>query len=142
MAELKTKATGKSVNKFLDGIKDQQRRQDCETIGELMRKATGAEPKMWGSAIVGFGDCHYTYASGREGDWFLTGFSPRKQNLTLYVMGGYAPHGELLEQLGKHKLGGGCLYLGKLEDVHMPTLRKLINQSVALAKRNNKKRIT
>jgi hypothetical protein len=135
MAELKTKATGASVTDFLGGIKDEQRRQDCETVLELMRKATKAEPKMWGTAIVGFGDCHYTYASGREGDWFLTGFSPRKQNLTLYVMGGYAKQGELLKQLGKHKLGGGCLYLNKLEDVHMPALKKLITQTVALAKK-------
>ena len=80
MAELKTKATDASVTKFLNGVKDKKRRQDCETILKMMRKATRAEPKMWGSSIVGFGDCHYVYASGREGDWFLTGFSPRTQN--------------------------------------------------------------
>jgi hypothetical protein len=135
MAELKTKATQASVLKFLDAIKDVQRRGDCRTIMELMRKATDAEPKMWGTNIVGFGDCHYLYESGREADWFLTGFSPRKQALTLYVMGGYARHGELLDQLGKHKMGKGCLYLSSLEDVHLPTLRKLINQSVAFARK-------
>ncbi len=136
MAELKTKATAASVIKFLNGIKDEQRRRDCETILELMRKATRAEPKMWGAAIVGFGDYHYVYESGREGDWFVTGFSPRKQNLTLYVMGGYAKHQNLLNKLGKHTMGKGCLAIDKLEDVHVPTLRKLINQTVAMARKD------
>jgi hypothetical protein len=135
MAELKTKATHASVSKFLDAITDEQRRMDCQTIVNLMRKAARAEPKLWGPSIIGFGDCHYVYESGREADWFLTGFSPRKQALTLYVMGGYARHADLLGQLGKHKLGKGCLYLGSLEDVHLPTLRKLINQTVALARK-------
>ena len=135
MAELKTKATDASVTKFLNAIKDKQKREDCRSIVELMRKATCAEPKMWGTSIVGFGDYHYVYESGREGDWFLTGFSPRKQNLTLYVMGGYARHAELLSQLGRHKMGKGCLYIGALDDLHLPTLRKLISQTVALAKK-------
>ncbi len=134
MAELKTKATGASVTKFLHAINEEQRRQDCLTILGLMRKATGAEPKMWGPNIVGFGDYHYVYESGREGDWFVTGFSPRKQNLTLYVMGGFAQHTELLNKLGKHKMGKGCLYINTLGDVHLPTLRKLIDRSVALAR--------
>jgi hypothetical protein len=138
MAELKTKATDASVTKFLQTIKDKQRRQDCLTILGLMRKAAGAEPKMWGTNIVGFGDYHYVYASGREGDWFVTGFSPRKQNLTLYVMGGFAQHTELLNKLGKHKMGKGCLYINTLGDVHLPTLRNLIDLSVALARKNQR----
>ena len=96
----------------------------------MMTQATGAKPTMWGSAIVGFGSCHLRYASGRELDWFTTGFSPRKQNLTLYVMGGFAQYGALLEKLGKHSLGKGCLYIKRLDDVHLPTLKKLIQQSV------------
>jgi hypothetical protein len=138
MAELKTKATDASVTKFLQTIKDKQRRQDCLTILGLMRKAAAAEPKMWGTNIVGFGDYHYVYASGREGDWFVTGFSPRKQNLTLYVMGGFAQHTELLNKLGKHKMGKGCLYINTLGDVHLPTLRNLIDLSVALARKNRR----
>jgi hypothetical protein len=135
MAELKTKATDASVTKFLNGVKDKKRRQDCETILKMMRKATRAEPKMWGSSIVGFGDCHYVYASGREGDWFLTGFSPRKQNLVLYSIVYFERFEVLLKQLGSYKLGKGCLYINRLEDVHLPTLRKLITQSVALGRK-------
>lgn len=136
MSELKTKATQASVAKFLGAIKDKQRRHDCETIIGVMQKATGAEPKMWGGSIVGFGDCHYVYASGREGDWFLMGFSPRKQTLVLYSMGHFAKFDTLLKQLGRHKLGKGCLYINKLEDVHLPTLQKLITQSAALARKS------
>jgi hypothetical protein len=135
MAELKTKATDASVTKFLNGVKDKKRRQDCETILKMMRKATRAEPKMWGSSIVGFGDCHYVYASGREGDWFLTAFSPRKQNLVLYSIVYFERFEALLKQLGSYKLGKGCLYINRLEDVHLPTLRKLITQSVALGRK-------
>jgi len=138
MAELKTKATHASVTKFLGNIKDEQRRKDCETIVELMRDATAAEPKMWGTSIVGFGDYHYVYKSGREGDWFVAGFSPRKQNLTLYVMTGFTQHEDLLKKLGKHKTGMGCLYINTLQDVHLPTLRKLIKQAVALAKKSSR----
>jgi uncharacterized protein YdhG (YjbR/CyaY superfamily) len=92
---------------------------------------------MWGSSIVGFGDYHYVYKSGREGDWFIIGFSPRKQNLTLYVMGGFPQHAELLTKLGKHKIGKGCLYINHLRDVHLPTLRKLIAESVKHARKMN-----
>ena len=138
MAALKTKATDASVTKFLGRIKDEQRRKDCETIVELMRDATAAEPKMWGTSIVGFGDYHYVYKSGREGDWFVAGFSPRKQNLTLYVMTGFTQHEDLLKKLGKHKTGMGCLYINTLLDVHLPTLRKLIKQAVALAKKSSR----
>jgi len=138
MAELKTKVTDASVVEFLNTIQDEQRRQDCMTILELMRKSTGTEPKMWGGSIVGFGDYHYVYASGREGDWFLTGFSPRKQSLTLYVMGGFAQYDTLLKELGKHKMGKGCLYINKLQDIDLPTLRKLIDQSVEQARKMNR----
>ncbi len=130
VAELKTKPTDRSVEKFLNGIKDDQKRQDSFTLLELMRQVTKAEPKMWGSSIVGFGRYHYKYASGREGDWFLAGFSPRKQNLTLYIMAGFEQYDELLKSLGKYTTGKACLYIKRLEDVHLPTLRKLVRQSV------------
>ncbi|MBI4789128.1 MAG: DUF1801 domain-containing protein [Chloroflexi bacterium] len=133
MAELKTKVNDASVAKFLNGIKDEQRRQDCFTVLEMMKKATRAEPKMWGSSIVGFGSYHYVYKSGREGDWFLVGFSPRKQNLTLYLNVGFEQFDALLNKLGKHKTGKACLYISTLRDIDLPTLRKLIAQSVQRA---------
>ena len=132
MAELKTQVTRASVDKFLEGIKDVQKQQDCYQIVKLMKKATRAEPKMWGTSIIGFGDYHYTYASGRQGDWFLAGFSPRAQNLTLYMMGGLDP--ELLKKLGKYKTGKGCLYINKLEDVNLKVLDQLITTSVKKSK--------
>jgi hypothetical protein len=130
MAELKTKPTNLSVDRFLKSIPDKQRREDCYTVVDIMRKATKAEPKMWGSSIVGFGSYHYAYASGRELDWFLVGFSPRKQNLTLYIMAGFEGYGALLEKLGKHKTGRSCLYINRLDDVHLPTLKRIVEQSV------------
>lgn len=135
MAELKTKVNEQSVTKFLNSITDKQRRQECFTVLEMMKKATKTAPKMWGSSIVGFGTYHYVYASGREGDWFLTGFSPRKQNLTLYLMGGLSAHEALLQKLGKHKTGKSCLYVSKLEDLDLPTLRKLIVEGVKRARK-------
>jgi hypothetical protein len=130
MAELKTKVNDRSVERFLKGIPDKQKREDAFTLLALMKQVTRAEPKMWGSSIIGFGRYHYEYASGRAGDWFLAGFSPRKQNLTLYIMGGFDGYDELLKTLGRHKTGKACLYLNRLDDVHMPTLKKLIQQSV------------
>jgi hypothetical protein len=130
MAELKTKPSKVSVQQFLAGIQDKQRRADCRTLVTLMREATGRPPTMWGTSIVGFGNYHYKYASGREGDWFLTGFSPRKQDLTLYIMGGFQSHRELMDRLGKYRTGKGCLYLKALDDVHLPTLKKLIQRSI------------
>jgi hypothetical protein len=97
---------------------------------EIMREITGAEPVMWGSSIVGFGRYHYTYASGRSGDWFLTGFSPRKQNLTLYLATGFEPEDALLAKLGRHKTGKACLYVKRLEDINLATLRELVKRSV------------
>lgn len=135
MAELKTRPTNQSVAQFIRALPDERRRQECQTLLELMHKATGAEPKMWGSSIIGFGDYHYVYASGREADWFPIGFSPRKQNLTLYAMGGWEPQAALLEKLGKHKLGKGCLYINHLDDVHAPTLRRLITQAAKQARK-------
>jgi len=99
---------------------------------KIMKKATKAEPKMWGTSIVGFGDHHYRYASGREGDWFIAGFSPRVQNLTLYMMGGFDK--EVLKRLGKYKTGKGCLYINKLTDVDLKVLNELITKSVKQSK--------
>lgn len=136
MAELKTQVTKANVNEFLEGIKDEKKRQDCYEILKIMKKATKAEPKMWGTSIVGFGDHHYMYASGREGDWFITGFSPRAQNLTLYMMGGF--DSEVLQRLGKYKTGKGCLYINKLADVDLKVLNELITKSVKQSKANAK----
>jgi hypothetical protein len=130
MAELKTKATDASVADYLNSIENNQVRQDCWAIAELMQAATKAEPKMWGSSIVGFGTYHYVYASGREGDWMLIGLSPRKQNITLYLMGGFEQQEKLLALLGKYTRGKGCLYIKRLSDIHLPTLKKLIQESV------------
>lgn len=126
MAELKTKQTGASVAEFLAAIPDAERRADCGTIAKLMRDATGAAPKMWGSAIAGFGEYHYEYESGREGDWFIMGFSPRKQSLTLYFMSGLERLAPMLDELGKHKRGKGCLYIGRLADVNTGVLERMI----------------
>ena len=137
MAEMKTRPTEASVAKFIAN-EDASRREDCATLLALMQQATGAPPKLWGSSLVGFGDHHYVYESGREGDWFLTGFAPRKANLTLYVLNGFPGQAELLEKLGKHKVGKGCLYINKLGDIHLPTLKKLIAGSVKQAKKTHK----
>ena len=138
MAELKTKLNNASVDKFLKGIKDEQTRADCQQILEIMKKAAKAEPKMWGTSIVGFGVYHYKYASGREGDWFLVGFSPRKQNLTIYIMTGFDRYSAQLKKLGKHSLGKGCLYIKRLSDVDKKVLKELITESVKVMKANNK----
>jgi hypothetical protein len=130
MAELKTKLNDASVEDFLNAIQDEQVRQDCWTIAEMMRNATKAEPKMWGANIVGFGSRRYKYASGREGDWMEVAFSPRKQNITLYLSSSFEGRDELLTQLGKHTCGKGCVYLKRLSDVHLPALKKLIQASV------------
>ena len=131
MAELKTKKTKASVTAFLDKITDEQRRKDCQTVLDLMKQATGEEPKMWGSSIVGFGTYHYRYASGREGDWPMIAFSPRKTDLTLYIAPGFQKKFEsLMAKLGKYKTGVSCLYIKKLDDVEIPVLKKLIAKSV------------
>ena len=129
MAEPKTKPTGQSVQAFLGAIEDPRRRQDCQTVLELMQEVTGAEPRMWGSSIVGFGEYSYRYASGREGIWPLTGFAPRKRNLTLYITSGFDRYDELLGKLGKYKTGVSCLYVTKLQDIDLDVLRELVRQS-------------
>ena len=111
-------------------MKDAERREDCFAIARLMEEITRHKPRMWGPGIVGFGSFHYKYASGREGDWLVTGFSPRKKDLTLYIMMGFEKHRELMEQLGKHSTGKSCLYIKRLSDIHLPTLKKLIKTSV------------
>jgi len=119
------------VEKFLNSIEDEQRRRDCFRVLEIMKSATKTVPVMWGASIVGFGLHNYKYESGTKGQWFLVGFAPRKQELTLYLMTGLARYGELLSKLGKHKTGKGCLYIKRLADVDEPALRKLIRQAVA-----------
>lgn len=128
--ENKTKPTNQSVAEFLNKIPDAERREDCRAVAKMMEKITGSKPKMWGASIVGFGSYHYKYASGREGDWLVTGFSPRKQDLTLYIMMGFEKHADLMKQLGKHRTGKSCLYIKRLSDIHVPTLKKLIESSV------------
>ena len=135
MAEPKTRPTDESVERFLAEIADEQTREDCRTIARIMKKVTKAKPVMWGPSMVGFGQYHYTYQSGREGDWFLTGFSPRKQNLTLYIMSGFKRYDTLLGKLGKHKTGKSCLYVKRLEDVDLKVLETLIKESVAHMKK-------
>jgi hypothetical protein len=130
VAELKTKETGASVDAFLATIKDEARQKDCQTVSRLMGDATKAEPRMWGSNMVGFGSYHYKYASGREGDWFLTGFAPRKQDLALYIMGGFDRYEALLKELGKYKTGKSCLYVKRLSGVDVAVLKQLIVASV------------
>jgi hypothetical protein len=130
MAELKTKLTDASVTEYLNAIENDQVRQDCWVILEIMQDATKAKPMMWGDSIVGFGTYHYVYASGREGDWPLIGFSPRKQNITIYIMAGFEEYEELLARLGKHTRAKSRLYIKRLSDIHLPTLKMLIQASV------------
>ncbi|MEX1140656.1 MAG: DUF1801 domain-containing protein [Bacteroidota bacterium] len=128
--DLKTKPNARSVQSFLARIKDPERKRDCAAIVKMMKSATGSKPTMWGPTIVGFGSYHYKYDSGREGDWFETGFSPRVQNLTLYIMPGFKEYGDLMKKLGKHKTGSSCLYVKSLDDVDMRVLETLIRKSV------------
>ena len=130
MADIKTVKNDASVEDFINGVEDERKRADSFAILELMREVTGEEPAMWGNSIVGFGEYHYRYASGREGDMLTVGFSPRKRNLTLYIMSGFDGYDSLLAGLGKFKTGKSCLYISKLADVDLPTLRELIKQSV------------
>lgn len=129
MAELKTKENEASVEDFLNSVSDENVRQDCLKIVDLMSKATDAKPKMWGESIVGFGKQPLKYSTGRELEWPIIAFSPRKQNLTLYLNMGEGWNEELLAKLGKHKTGKGCLYIKRLSDVDGKVLEKLINVS-------------
>lgn len=137
--EAKTRPTKEKVTDFLNRVPDATRREDSFVVAQMMEQITGVKPQMWGPSIVGFGSFHYKYASGREGDWPLIGFSPRKQDLTLYLsLTGYEKYEDLMKQLGKHKTGKSCLYIKRLSDIHVPTLKKLIKASLkdskALAK--------
>lgn len=137
MAQLKTQPNDESVSGFLERVEDDEKREDSYTILKLMQEITGEEPKMWGDSIIGFGTYHYTYASGRTGEWFLTGFSPRVQNLTLYIMSGFDEYDELLGNLGKHSTGKSCLYVKHLENIDLDILKKLVAKSVAHMKTTN-----
>jgi hypothetical protein len=136
MAELKTQRNDGDVEGFLNGVEDEKRREDAFAVLEIMKRVTGEQPEMWGDAIVGFGSYHYRYASGREGDWFTAGFSPRKQALTLYIMSGTSKHDELFTKLGKYTTGKSCLYIKKLEDVDLDVLEELIEASVEYVSEN------
>ncbi len=130
MAELKTKKTELSVEAFLKKVPEEQKQKDAFAILEMMEKATKSKGKMWGSAIIGFGEKLLKYESGRELDWFVMGFSPRKQNFALYIPGTVEKQQVLLKKLGKHKTGKGCLYINKLEEVDLKVLKEIINQGL------------
>ena len=135
MAELKTKANDSSVTDFLNSVVDNKKRTDCYKLLDIMKEITGEVPKMWGPSIIGFGSYHYKYESGREGDWFLTGFSPRKQNITVYIMTGFREFDALLQNLGKYKTGKGCLYFNGLDKINIPVLTDLIHESTTAIKK-------
>jgi len=133
--EVKTQRTKASVAAFLKKIEDPQQRADSAVLVKLMRDAAGAKPAMWGGSIVGFGSFHYRSSSGREGDWMLIGFSPRKQSMSLYLMCGFKPFAKELKRLGKHKTSVCCLYFKSLAEIHQPTLRVMLKRAVTLTRR-------
>jgi hypothetical protein len=135
---LKTKKNTASVKKYISAIKDEDRKKDVEEVCKIMEKISGSKPKMWGSSIIGFSEYHYKYPSGQEGDWMVTGLSSRAQNLTIYIMPGYQLDNMkgLLKKLGPHKTGRSCLYIKRLEDIHIPTLRKIIKDGITYMKKN------
>ncbi len=135
MAENKTKPTTQKVSEFVAGIEDAGKRADCRELMKLMREITGNRAKMWGPGIVGFGQYRYKYASGREGDFFLTGFSPRKQALTVYIISGFREHPDLMRKLGKFKTGKSCLYMKSLHDIDRDVMKQLISASVAIMRK-------
>lgn len=130
MADLKTKATNADVHIFIASITDAGQRAGCEKIMQLMQAASGETPKMWGASIVGFGSYNYAYDSGRDGTWFLMGFSPRKNNITLYFMAGTERYKTELQQLGKHTTGKSCLYIKSLDEIKLPVLKKIMRQNL------------
>jgi hypothetical protein len=138
MAELKTKPTKVNVAAFVSKIADAKKRADTKALIAMMKEATKSEPVMWGASIVGFGSHRYAYASGRTGDWPVIGLSPRAQNLTLYIMPGFAEFGDLLGRLGPHSTGKSCLYIKRLSDIDLPTLKKIVTKSVAKMKKRTK----
>jgi hypothetical protein len=135
MSDLKTRKTTASVYAFIAGIEDERRRADCKTLLDMMKKATGKAPAIWGSSIVGFDTYTYRYASGRTGDWPVAAFSPRKQSLTIYLMDLASSHKEDLKKLGKYKTAVSCLYIRKLEDVDLRVLQSMLNKSVKALRR-------
>ena len=130
MSDLKTQSTDESVDEFLNSIADEQKKQDSFALKEIFEKVTKKPAVMWGKSIVGFGEYSYKYASGREGDWMSTGFSPRKQNLTIYIMPGFDKYADDLNKLGKHTHSVSCFYVKRLSDIDIKVLEKLITQSV------------
>jgi Domain of unknown function (DU1801) len=132
MAQLKTTKTGNSVKQYLDALTDKTQRQDCRALVKLMQRLTKLPPRMWGASIIGFGDMHCRYGSGREVEWFKIGFSPRKNNLSLYLMADFDKMSDLLAQLGKYKTGKSCLYVKTLSDIDLPVLEKLIARSLSI----------
>lgn len=138
MSKLKTKQNNASVGEFLRSIEDPKMRADCRAVSRIMREATGCRAKMWGASIVGFGSYDYTYASGKPGKFMLCGFSPRKRDLTIYIMPGFSGFQPLMKKLGKHKTGKSCLYLKSLEDVDMQILATLVERSIKLMKKKYK----
>jgi len=135
-AENKTKATKQSVATFLNGIDDKDKRADAKKVAAIMQKVTGAKAAMWGSSIVGFGQYHYKYESGREGDFMLAGFAPRKKALTIYIMAGFKLYDSLMKKLGKYKTGKSCLYVKRLSDIDEKVLAQLIDKSVQYMRKN------
>lgn len=136
-AELKTKVNEASVADFLNSIEDEQKRKDSLEIVRVMQQITKEKPKMWGTSIVGFGSYHYKGASGREGDWMLIGFSPRKQNLTLYIMPGFERYPDLMKKLGKYSTGKSCLYIKRLSDINVDVLKELMDESIKVMKQQS-----
>ncbi len=136
--ELKTKVNDGDVNAFINSIENDKRKEDCFRILDIMQEVTKETPKMWGQTIVGFGTYQYTNKSGFEGEWMATGFSPRKQNLTLYIMSGFDKNEDLMTLLGKYKTGKSCLYINKLEDIDLEVLKKLIKRSYDYVRKYNK----
>jgi len=138
MAELKTKKNNASVAAFLNDVRDKSKRADCKVIAKMMREVTGKRAKMWGTSIVGFDSYDYTYGSGRSGSWHICGFSPRAQNIAIYIMPGFDKFGKMMDKLGKFKTGKSCLYIKKLDDVNHKVLSNLIAASVREMRRRYK----
>ena len=135
MAELKTKPNNQSVEDFIDSVEPEWKRDDAREVLQLLKKITGQEPVMWGDSIVGFGNYRYKYKTGREGDWFLAGFSPRKTSMTIYMMGGFDGQEDLLQKLGKHKKSVGCLYVKKMADIDIKVLEQMTKLSIEKLKK-------
>lgn len=139
MTELKTQENNASVDDFINSVEDEQKRKDAKQLVKIFSEVTGDKPKMWGPSIIGFGKYHYKYPTGREADWMATGFSPRKQQLTLYLMDGFKKYDEQLKKLGPHSTGKSCLYIKRLSDIDEKVLRQMIKESVAYTKSKDNK---